>query len=125
MKKNSKLEGNKRVSILTAVMTVAVLMTVTAVTSGCGKSSSSPSSSVVKSPKVVDGSAVRAAFSAADPSVKYPVEQYVGIAEGGGFGDALPQLQRIVASPELTADQKKALEDFIQQIQNHISPPRK
>lgn len=102
-------------------LTAALLMSV-ALTSGCGKSNSGANASAASTqPKVVDGSAVRKAFDSAEPDIKYAVENSVSIAESGGFGDVLSQLQKIAANPRLTPEQKRALDEFIQQIKTHWS----
>lgn len=107
---------------MTALAAVALLAVTAALASGCKKSEpAADASTTAQAPKLLDDSAVLKAFSSAPPAVRYTIEQPVNAAQAGGFADALPQLQKIAASPQLTPEQRTAVNEFIQQIQAHMS----
>lgn len=93
--------------------------------SGCGKSNAGKTvAGITNQTNYVDGSTVVNAFAKADPSLKYPVYDAVRVAAAGGLADAMPQLQKLDADPTLTAKEKQALDDLIQQVKAHWAKRR-
>lgn len=88
---------------------------------GCGKSDKMPAvdPNAGLPPEAV---AVRQAFESAPPSFKNPVDETLRLVRAGqtnpmALSEALPQLQKLAANPNITAEQKQALETLIQKIQ--------
>lgn len=86
---------------------------------GCKKSGAETAQFPQNSQLPYDDSGVAKAFSNAPPASQSFVLETVSEAEHGGAADALPQLSKIAADSRLTAEQKAAINDFIQQIQSN------
>ena len=106
-------------------LTIMLLAAHAVLLSGCGDSGSSGpvQSNEGMLPEAV---AVRKAFESAEPSLRYPVLDSLKLVEREpitpqAYSDALPSLRRLTAAPDLTAEQKQALETLIQRLQSLMS----
>jgi hypothetical protein len=99
-------------------LTLAVVI----VLAGCGKSNPTSASTPNNGPAGVEISKVEKAFTSADASFRFPLDEALRIVKAGGYADALPQLQKLAANPRLTSDQKQSLQDLVQKLQT--MPPQ-
>jgi hypothetical protein len=103
---------NRRWVLPTLMLAAGVIL------GGCGKSSSGPTQTAPTSTQgAVDLTAVRKAFESADASFRFPLDEALRIVEAGGYGDALPPLQKLAANPKLTPEQKQSLQELVQKLQ--------
>jgi len=104
-----------------AAFTVGLLFTV----SGCGGGDAGFQSAADEGlPE--EGIAVRKAFESASPSLKNPVQESLRRVKAGStnpdaYIEALPQLQRLAANPNISPDQKQALDALIQKLRTELS----
>jgi hypothetical protein len=85
----------------------AVLLLAVAGTSGCGKK------------VTVDTVKLEYSFQSADPTNQTAVTQAIDAIEKADFASASDKLKKVSADPKLTAEQKTAVADVIQQLEKH------
>ena len=87
----------------------------------CGCSKSNPDSAGAQSPAAgplaSEMKQVQTAFDSAEQRRKFAVEDTLRIVSAGGYADALPQLQRLAVAPNLTPEQKQALQQLITKVE--------
>jgi len=70
--------------------------------------------------------AVRVAFEDASPSYKHPVGEVLNLVKVGSqnpqaYAEAIPQLQRLANNPNISAEQKQALQTLMQKLRTDLS----
>jgi hypothetical protein len=96
-----------------------VLMAGTLALVGCGKSSSKETTST-RQPGVVDLSPLQTAFPDATGDTKASLDKLRFSARYGQLEAELVELDKILATPNLTEPQKKAVNDVIEQVKAAI-----
>ncbi len=112
-----------RLSPWLALMLSAVL---TGAACGCGKNPSPRDSDAGLPPEAV---AVRKAFESAPPSFRNPVSEMLALVKAGGanpvaYAEVIPQLESLAANPNLSADQKQALQTLAGRLRSEWSSAR-
>jgi hypothetical protein len=104
----------------TPLWTLAILAGALLAAPGCGKNQSTPSVTAQDGTKV-DMPRLQQAFVSASPELRDAVTQVAFSFRYGQNDQAVAQLEKIAASPELTADQKKAVNDVMDQLKQVIA----
>jgi uncharacterized membrane-anchored protein len=95
-----------------------VLMAGTLALAGCGKSSKE--TPAPRQPGVVDLGPLQQAFPDATPDVKGSLDKLRFSARYGQLEAELVELDKLIAIPNLTEPQKKAVNDVIEQVKAAI-----
>ncbi len=67
-------------------------------------------------PTAVAAAKVEKAFAEADPALRFPVDDALRLVKAGAGSDAVATLRKLAANPTLTAPQKQALDELIQNL---------
>jgi hypothetical protein len=84
---------------------------------GCSKSNTVPAPAQNTGPAGAEISKVEKVFALADASLRFPVDETLGIVKAGGYADALPQLRKLAGNAKLTAEQKQALQELVRKLE--------
>lgn len=95
---------------------------------GCGGSGSSEEAAADEG-MLPEAIAVRDAFADAKASMKGPIRESLRLVKNGaqnsrGYADALPTLQRMATNPNVTPEQKQALEALVQRLRSELAAAR-
>ena len=99
-----------------------VLMAGVLALAGCGKSASK---APPRQPGVVDISGLQQAFPTPTPEITASIDKLRFASRYGQFENELVELDKLLALPDLTEPQKKAVNDVIEQVKEAIKlhPP--
>jgi nitrogen regulatory protein PII len=93
----------------------AILAAAVLAVPGCGKQKE-PTSVTTQSGVTVDMPKLQQAFSTASPELRTSVTQVAFSFRYGQYADALAQLEKIAARPDLTEPQKQVVNEVIDQV---------
>ena len=95
----------------------AALLAFAIVVAGCGESASGkkPTESRL-GPDGVDISAVQRAFQTSDASLRFALDDQLRLVGAAAYSDALPGLQKLAENSKTTPEQRKALQDLMQNL---------
>ena len=97
----------------------AVLVAGLVVFGGCGKSDQALPTT--PPPQAINAVPFRPAFASASPEIKAIADQVMMSIQGSAYPDTLKALGKLDSNPSLTDDQKKIVNDLVEQVKNKMA----